>query len=109
MATISPIKIAQGGIGTTLSTLYTVPAASTLIIKDFDICNTTALVLTVTVYLVPSGGAAGTNNTIVPAYAIPANGMIQWAGTQVLNTGDSIQVIASATGSTINISGGISQ
>lgn len=109
MATITPIKIAQGAIGTTLSTLYTVPASSTLLVKDFDICNTTASAIAITVYFVPSGGTAGTANMIVPSYSLPANAMMQWSGTQVLNAGDFIQVIASAVGSTINISGGLSQ
>lgn len=109
MATITPIKIAQGAIGTTLSTFYTVPASSTLLVKDFDICNTTAATITITMYLVPSGGTAGSSNMIVPAYSLPANAMMQWAGTQVLNAGDFIQIVASAVGSTINISGGLSQ
>jgi len=109
MATISPIKIAQAAIGTALATLYTVPVASTLLIKDFDICNTTAAAINITVYLVPSGGTAGANNTIVPTYSLPANALMQWAGTQVLNVGDFIQVIASAVGCTINMSGGLSQ
>lgn len=109
MATITPIKIAQAAIGTTLSTLYTVPASSTLLVKDFDICNTTTAAITITVHFVPSGGTAGAANMIVPAYSLPANAMMQWAGTQVLNVDDFIQVIASAVGSTINISGGLSQ
>jgi len=109
MATITPIKVAQAAIGTSLATLYTVPVSSVLLVKDFDICNTTAAAINITVYFVPSGGTAGAGNTIVPTYSLPANALMQWAGTQVLNAGDFIQVIASAVGSTINISGGLSQ
>lgn len=108
MATISPLKVAQAAIGTALSTLYTVPASSDLLVKDFDICNTTVTPITVTVYFVPSGGTAGAANSLMSGYSIPAQGLVQWSGTQVLNAGDFIQVIASSAGCTINISGGLS-
>lgn len=108
MAQITPKKLAQAAIGVTVSTIYTVPSSPVTItyVKDIDICNTNATTTTATVYLVPSGGTAGTGNTLVPTVSIPPNGMFQWIGTQILNIGDTIQVIASATGTTINVSGG---
>lgn len=105
---ITPTKLGRGALATTptLTTVYTVPTLTRTIVKTIDLANTTAGGLTVTVYLVESGGTAGASNTLIPTMAIPANGVIQWTGAQVLNAGDSIQANASASGVTINCSGG---
>ena len=104
---ITPAKLGRGAISTspTVDTLYTTPALSRSIVKDMDIANTTAASLTVTVYLVESGGSPGASNTLIPGMTVPANGMIQWTGSQVLNAGDSIRATASGAGLTINASG----
>ena len=103
---VTPIKLGQAAIGVTVSTLYTVPASTRTYVKDLDIANTTASSLNVSVFLVPSGGSAGNTNILIPGITIPPSGMFQWSGTQFLNAGDTVQVIASATGCTINASGG---
>lgn len=106
---ITPSKLGQAAIATTptLTTVYTVPTLTRTIVKDIDICNTSSVsALTVTVYLVPSGGAAGTSNTLVPGITIAPNAMFQWSGSQIINAGDFIQATGSAAGLTINISGG---
>lgn len=107
MASITPKKLGRGAIGTGAGTLlYTVPAATSTYVKDIDVCNTTAGALTLTLYLVPSGGAVDTSNMFVPTISIAANSMWQWTGTQILVTGDFIQGIGSGAGLTCNISGG---
>jgi|SRR5882672_2727107 len=103
---ILPVKLGQAAIGIAVSTIYTVPVFTRTFVKDIDIANNNAVAALVTVYLVPSAGAAGTSNVLVPNVSIPANTIWQWTGSQILNAGDTIQVIASATGVTINISGG---
>jgi len=105
---VTPVKLGQAAITAGVTTLYTVPAATRSFVKDIDICNTTAGVLSATVYLVPSGGAAGAGNILIPAKPIdPAafDGMFQWTGTQILNAGDTIQILGSGLGLTINASG----
>lgn len=105
---ITPAKLGRGAIGTTptVTTFYTVPTLKRAIVKTMDICNTTAAALTVTVYLVESGGSPGAANTLVPGVTVAANGMFQWSGSQILNAGDTIQATASGAGCTINVSGG---
>lgn len=98
-------KLGQAAIGTSAATLYTVPAATRALVKCIDIGNTTGSAMTVSVHLVPSGGSPGTGNVLIPAVALSANSILHWEGAQVLNTGDFISTIASATGSTITASG----
>lgn len=102
---LTPAKLGRGAIGTSVSTFYTVPALTRSFVKNIDICNTTSGSLTVTLYLVESGGTAGAANTLIPTVSISPNGMFQWAGTQILNAGDTIQAIASGAGCTLNASG----
>lgn len=90
-------KFVQSAITNAQVTVYTVPAASQDVVKDLDITNTSALAVTVSVNLVPSGGTAGTANLFLATVSIPPNSTLHWTGTQVLNTGDFISVIASTT------------
>lgn len=103
---ITPAKLGRGSIGATVSTFYTVPALTRTFVKDIDIANTTSTTINATVYLVESGGTAGTSNALLYAVMIPANGTLQWTGSQILHAGDTIQALGSTTGLTINISGG---
>lgn len=104
---ITPTKLGRGAISTTptVDTIYTVPSLTRTIVKDIDLSNTSAAALTVTIYLVESGGSPGAANTLIPGITIAPNGMTQWTGSQVLNAGDSIRTTASASGCTINVSG----
>lgn len=105
---IIPAKLGRGNVSTTptVTTFYTVGSLNRTIVKSIDLCNTGATPLTVTVYLVPSGGSPGADNTLIPGITIGAYSMFQWSGAQVLNEGDTIRGVASASGITINISGG---
>lgn len=103
---ITPVKLGQAAITTSYATVYTTPAESRTIVKEFDIINTTAGALDIYVSIVPSGGSAGTSNALFYANSLPANTTMQWTGTQVMNAGDTIEVKASNVGCTITISGG---
>ena len=74
-------------------------------IDKFTAVNTTAANATLTVHLVPSGGAAGTNNayskTIPPGGSWPFPDLVG----HVLEPGDTISTIASANGISIRASG----
>lgn len=103
--TVQYIRLFQAAIVAAQTTQYTTPAARQDVIKDMEICNTTAGALTVTVNVVPSGGSASTANQILPAVSIPANQTLHWTGTIVMNAGDFISTAASSTGITMTVSG----
>ena len=101
---ITPTKLGQLALTAVVATVYTVPALERTIVKTIDICNTTSLAVTVTVYLVPSGGSESAANTLIPTVMVLK--MFNWNGAQVLNAGDTIKAVSSVSGVTINVSGG---
>jgi hypothetical protein len=103
---ITPAKLGQAAITTSVTTLYTVPASTRTLLKEFSIANTTAAAINVRVFLVPSAGSAGTSNAFLYDVSIPANNTIQYNGIEVLNAGDTIQIQAASAGLTIIASGG---
>jgi hypothetical protein len=103
---ITPAKFGQAAITTVVTTLYTVPASTRALLKEFSIANTTAAAINVRVFLVPSLGAAGTGNAFLYDVPVPANNSLQYNGIEVLNAGDTIQIQAVSTGLTIIASGG---
>lgn len=90
------------------TTEYTTPASTKAVIHRFTATNTTAGVLTLTVYIVPNGSAAAASNMVVSALSIGANTTADVSQIQdhVLDAGDFISVVASAaTSITIRASG----
>ena len=70
---VTPIQLGQAAITTSATTLYTVPSLTRTYLKDINICNTTGSPVTVNVYLVPSGGSAGTGNALLYGLSVAAN------------------------------------
>ena len=103
---ITPLQLGQAAITTSYATIYTVPTNTRTYVKDMDIVNTTSATIGIYVSLVPKSGTAGTSNALFYNTPLPLNTIVQWAGSQILNEGDTIQVKASATGCTITVSGG---
>jgi hypothetical protein len=95
---VVPAKMGQGIISSGLVKLYTTPAATRSLLKDIDVSNQGASGVTVTVYVVPNGSTPGPGNVLIPGIALPANSILQWTGTQIMVTGDSIQAVASGGG-----------
>ena len=62
---ITPTKFGQAAITTGVTTLYTVPASTRALLKEFSIANTTGAAINVRVFLVPSAGSAGTGNAFL--------------------------------------------
>jgi hypothetical protein len=102
---ITPTKLGQAAITTGVTTLYTVPASTRALLKEFSIANTTGAAINVRVFLVPAAGTAGTDNAFLYDVAVPANNTLQYNGIEVLNAGDTIQVQAASAGLTIIASG----
>jgi len=102
---ITPTKLGQAAMTTSYATIYTTPENTRTFVKDIDIINTTSSIVYIYVSLVPVGGTAGTANALFYYNALPAYTTVQWAGSQLLDTGDFISVKASAVGCTITVSG----
>jgi hypothetical protein len=99
-------KFVQSLITTSQVTIYTVPGASQDVVKGMDLANTSASAVTVSVDFVPSGNSVSAATKIFASVSIPPNSTLHWTGTQVLNTGDFISVIAGTTNVvTISVSG----
>ena len=99
-------RLAQGAITTGAGTLlYTTPTGIRTEVLDLCIANTTTGPLTAAIHLVPTGASATTANMLFPTVTVPANTLIQWTGTQVLDAGDFVQGIGSAAGITVTVSG----
>lgn len=85
-------------------TLLTVPSAAVFQVQQFAVINHTATLATFSVYIVPSGGSAGTTNVIVPSKQVAGNDTVapehRWMF--VAPSGSSIVATASAN-STLNI------
>jgi hypothetical protein len=85
---VGPILLTNSSV-----TLYTVPAATTLIIRNIIIANTSAGAVTVRLSI--GADAAGTR--ILPDVSIPANSVFDWSGFLVLATGQTLRGQAGTT------------
>lgn len=81
-----------------VATYFTCPTAQAARIDSISFTNTDAGALTVTTYLVPSGGSAGIGNIVTSAQSIGAGKTFVSPNEvgQVLNPGDTIQMFASS-------------
>ncbi len=94
------------------ATVYTVPAATKVIIDQFSYGNNDASAHTLNVNIIPNGGSVGAGNLVVNAEPVVAagttgsNNSLIAMKNQILETGDSISVKAdSASKIVIRISG----
>lgn len=100
-------KLVQAAIPAVYTGIYTAPANSRVYVKDIDLCNTSATTVNVYLHIIPFGNSPVTGNALFYNMAIPAYTTVQWTGSQIINTGDTLCVKGSTTGCTINITGGI--
>lgn len=99
-----PVKLSQAALTTSAVLLYTVPANTRTIVKYINIVNTTAGALTVDVYLLSSGGTA-TTNALIYHESVASHARLLWSGVAVMNSGDLMYALGSATGLTLYASG----
>jgi hypothetical protein len=108
MATTNTSLVEGSQLTTSAASYYTSPANTTTIVKKCTVTNTSAGALTVTIYLVPSGGSAGATNTVTSAKSIAAGATYEAyeCENHVLLAGDTLQALASAASSlTLKASG----
>lgn len=109
MARTAKRLIAGSQLTTSAATYYTAPALTTTIIRKLSFTNTSGGAVTVTVYLITSGGSASASNTIVSARSLAAGETWSCADAegQVLEPAGFIQALASAGTSITVIGSGI--
>lgn len=93
VTTINRVSLYQGQPGTSVATVYTVPASTTVKITSIVLCNTTGASATVTLSAVPSAGTAGVTNRIVAALNIAANSTVTIDSPVYMNAGDFIAAL----------------
>lgn len=98
-------RFAQALIATTVTTHYIVPAATTAVLKDLTIANTSANSVAPRVHIVASGSAASSANQLMTTLTIAGNFMYHDLFFQVLNAGDTLQTIANSAVCTIHAGG----
>lgn len=103
---ITGVRIGQAEMTTSYISVYNVPTNTRTYVKDITVCNTTGSTINIYVSLVPAGTTVGTANAIFYNTPLPAYTTVQWTGSQILNTSDTIQVKASTTGCTVTVTGG---
>jgi nicotinamide mononucleotide (NMN) deamidase PncC len=106
MATFTPKQLAQVQPTTSYATAYTVPGATSCIVKEIVVCNTTGSAVVLDVSFVASGGTAGVANNVIAQHQIGAYSTVSYTYAQVMATGGFISIKA-GTGAalTITISG----
>jgi hypothetical protein len=103
-----PVAIASTQLGTSATTLYTAPTATTSTIANMSFSNTSGSAVAITVYNVPSGGSAGTANIVVPSFTLSVGQSYvppQLIGLN-LAPGATLQALA-GTASVVNAQGGV--
>ena len=104
--TVTPARMGQQAVTTSVVVAYTVPALTRAMLKSASVANTTAAPILLNMFIVPSGGSAGTANALMYGATVPANGVLQWDGLIVMDAGATIEVQGSAVGLTFIASGG---
>lgn len=106
MATYTPKRLSQSQPGTSYATAYTVPGATSCIIKEIVVCNTTASSVNIDISLVASGGTAGVTNNVVSTAPVGGYSIVVFTFAQVLATGGFVSMKATtASALTVTISG----
>lgn len=106
VATINRVPLYRGQPGTSVATVYTVPASTDVKVASIVLANTTAVSATVTLHAVPSGGSAGVANQVVPAIAVPGNSVTVIESSVYMAAGDFIAALQGTVSAvTVTISG----
>ena len=78
---------------------YTVPAATTTIVKEIEICNTDSVTRTFTLYMLPTAGTSpGVANTMFISVTMQPSETKIFGLTRVLTQGNTISAFASQAG-----------
>jgi hypothetical protein len=103
----------SGQLSTTSATsVYTVPASTTVKIAQGTICNTSAAIVNITVALLKAGDTADGTHAVLSAYPLGAGETLKlkdYLGGHMLATGEAISVtVGTANAIDVVISGAVS-
>lgn len=104
MATITPIQIFRAQqVGSSATTLYTVPVNSTLRISKFTLCNPTANARTISLYLLNPSQPVDDSTVLVKSRTIASGETYECYPAQghILPANSTIQAVADQTGSIV--------
>ena len=88
--------------GTSSTTLYTVPASTTAILRNIRISNTTATAATITMSI----GADAAATRLMSGVSIAANSVYDWSGFIVLATTETLRALQGTSAAlTVTVSG----
>jgi len=104
---ITPKRLVNQELALANATLYTVPDNSRVFVKDINIANSNATAVNITLYLVNSGGTAGVSNALLGTVEVLGNDVAQWSGSQILESGDTIEGFSDTANVCIKVSGGL--
>ena len=95
MSTVPTVLVAGVALTGSVATYYTAPTGNRVTVKSASVTNTTAGVVALTLYRVPSGGSAGATNTVISARNIAAGETYNCPElvNKVLHAGDTIQAL----------------
>lgn len=96
-------------LGTSTATLYTVPSATTTIVKQILLTNTTGSAKTATIRIVPSGATEGSQHDILSAISMAANETVSFNCSVVMTAGDKIAGLGSAATSVNYLISGVEE
>lgn len=107
MAVYTEKQLAQNAqANTSETTVYTVPASTTTIVKQIIVCNTTGSAANYSLSIVPAAGSAGDTNRIIKTVSFAANSTTIYDLTQVMATTAFISILqGTASAITVTISG----
>jgi hypothetical protein len=106
VATFTPTQLGQTQPGTSYASVYAVPAATSCIVKEIIVCNTTGTAVVLDISFVPSGGTAGVANNVVSQEQIGAYSTVIFTFSSVLPTGAFVSARANVAASlTLTASG----
>lgn len=107
---ITAKQLVNAELATSNGTLYTVPGSTTTRITEIFLCNASGAARTVTLHYVESGDSADTGagagvNTIMEAFDVAPGVPYVFPMNSILETGDTIQGLASGADVAIFVSG----
>ena len=91
-------KLFQGYISNAAGVLYTAGTTFGTIVKNMKIVNVTAAPVTFQLF---RDGTAITNAITPSTWSVPANGHMEWDGTEAYANGETIQGVAGAANSLV--------
>lgn len=105
MATNHKVLGQSNPAATTLTTLYTVPAATQTVVSTIHVSNLAASAATVRVAIRPAGAAIANQHYVAYDVSVPANGIFAMTEGFTLSATDVVSVYASTATVAFNISG----